>query len=92
MPYDRGGTGCLRRLPERVDAPRSRSRLDTPAVHHLYALDALDWSSAYTRGVFPRLSVMISQRRSQPPEHLVKPVLDRPQRAVDGRRALIVRN
>ena len=38
------------------------------------------------------VAVMISERRSQPPEHLVEPVLDRPQRAVDGRRALIVRN
>jgi hypothetical protein len=34
---------------------------------------------------------MISQRRT-PAEHLVEPVLDRPQRAVYGRRALIVRN
>jgi hypothetical protein len=91
MPYDRGGTGCLRRLPARVDAPRSRSRLDTPAVHHLYALDALDLvERVHALGVSP--PVRISQRRSQPPEHLVKPVLDRPQRAVDGRRALIVRN
>jgi hypothetical protein len=29
---------------------------------------------------------------AHPPEHLVEPVLDRPQRAVDRRRALIVRN